>query len=659
MTPSQSENLLTYLKNLSLLEGYCLAIYPSNKASVQGKVNRHLCGTRGIPHLCHKICLPALNVVIDEALISKKSIFFRCPLGLFSFAIPVSEDSCLLCSGMRENLFDLYFYGSEQFEFLKEKQNVHPYEILDQLEKLPVSTEKKVRETMAKVEHLIASFKSGERIRAVDINPNLQSTFINVAEQIKKVDGFNGAKSLFGETLGILLDIPLIVLVLKDEESNCYPIEACWGNFPGASFFNSTNLPFQGKKYSPVTLSEVEVKEFFPRSDMNRAVCLPLFDKEDLFGMAVFFDVSLSVHELALVEILTGKLVDKFREKIINREAQRQKRDIRMLEMIRTLALTESQDDILRLIMEMSAELVEASSGSLMLIDKVSKMLRVTSSLGINPVLARSFSTRMGEGIAGRVAASGAPILIKDIELEQNVGRRNRMRFGTKSCISLPLRFKGSIIGVLNLADKKNNAPFTQADQDILSTFIDQATIILERTTTLKKAILNTITDPLTGLYNLRFIKKRLNEELSRSIRYSLQLSLVMISLDNFSALLEANGRTFINKVIKEAARVLNSSLRDIDMVGRFGESEFCLILPSTPIKEAEFVAERIKRAVEKELDNNDDSPSMESMTTSIGIASFPENGASSSDIINAARAALSQAEAEGGNKICSLASRN
>lgn len=142
MIPMQAERLLAYLKNTTILEGYCLYIYPSSKAVAPDKINRHLCGTKGIAHLCHKICLPALSVAIEEALAGRKPVFFRCPLGLYSFAVPVSVDSCLVCSGMRENLFDLYFYGSEQFEFLKEKQNVHPYEILEQLEKLPVSTEK-------------------------------------------------------------------------------------------------------------------------------------------------------------------------------------------------------------------------------------------------------------------------------------------------------------------------------------------------------------------------------------------------------------------------------------------------------------------------------------------------------------------------------------
>jgi diguanylate cyclase (GGDEF)-like protein len=655
MNPSQSERLLTYLKNTPLLEGYCLSIYPSGKAATQDKINRHLCGTRGIQHLCHKICMPAINVAIDDAMTSRQPLFFRCPLGLFSFAIPLSDDSCLVCSGMRENLFDLYFFGSEQFEFMKEKQNVHPYEILEQLEKLPVSNEKKVRETMSKVERLITSFASGERLQAPDSSSNLDNTLVNLAAEIEGAENFKKASAIFGETIGILFDIPLIALVLKDEESNCCLIETCWGAFSGPSYLFSKNLPFREKRYLPVPLDTDQVRELFPGTGMSQALCLPLFEKEELLGMAVLFEVSLSPHDLSLVENLSTKLTDKLKKNIVSREANRQKRDVRLLEMIRTLALTESQDDLLRLIMEMSAELVEASNGSLMLLEKCGKILRIKSSLGINPVLAKSFSAKIGEGIAGKVAASGSPVLIADIEQDLQLGRRNRIRFGTRSCISLPLRLKGTVIGVLNLADKKSNAPFTHSDQEILSTFIDQAIIILERTTTLKKAILNTITDPLTGLYNLRFIRKRLNEELSRSIRYNLQLSLIIVSLDSTNAVSDARGRAFAGSIMKDIARILNASLRDIDLVGRFGETEFCVILPSTPNKEAQLVAERIQRTLKKELNGMQ---SLSCMTTSIGIASFPDDGASPGDIINASRAALSQAESEGGNKICSADSR-
>jgi len=659
MNPSQSERLLTYLKNTPLLEGYCLSIYPYGNSAIQDKINRHLCGTRGIENLCHKICLPAINVAIEDAMTSRQPLFFRCPLGLFSFAIPLSGDSCLVSSGMRENLFDLYFHGSEQFESLKEKQNVHPYEILEQLEKLPVSNEKKVRETMTKVERLITSFATGERLHTPESSNNLDSTLMNVAAEIDGAENFKKASAVFGEMLGILLDAPLIALVIKDEESNCCLIETCWGTFSGPSYLFSKNLPFRDKRYLPVPLNTEEVRDLFPGTGMSKALCLPLFEQEELFGMAVLFEVSLSSNDLAVVENLSARLAVKLKRNIGNREANRQKRDVRLLEMIRTLALTESQDDLLRLIMEMSAELVDASNGSLMLIDKSAKLLHVKSSLGINAVLAKSFSTKIGEGIAGKVAASGSPILITDIEQDLQLGRKNRIRFGTKSCLSLPLRLKGTIIGVLNLADKKSNAPFTHADQDILSTFIDQAIIILERTTTLKKAILNTITDPLTGLYNLRFIRKRLNEELSRSIRYNLQLSLIIVSLDNNNTCNDARARALAGGVMKEIARILNGSLRDIDLVGRFGDAEFCIILPSTPKKEADLVAERIQRTLKKELITGNGAQNLDFITTSIGIASFPDDGASPGDIINASRAALSQAENEGGNKICSSNARS
>jgi diguanylate cyclase (GGDEF)-like protein len=653
MNPSQTERLLSYLKNTPLLESYCLSIYPSDKISVPDKINRHLCGSQGIQHLCHKICLPSIHEQIETATSTRQPVFFRCPLGLFSFAIPLPDNQCLVCSGMRENLFDLYFYGSEQFESLKEKQNIHPYEILEQLEQLPVSTEKKVKETMSKVERLISTYFSGEKTSKEDSSANLDKILSDVSAEIESVDNFKKASSIFGESLGILLDSPLILIATRDEESNCCLIEACWGTFRGSSYLHSKKLPTGENVTQAITLTDDEVRELFPDVEMNRVLCIPIPGKEDILGMVFIFEVCLTPQDTTLIENLTGKLGDKLKSSIRDREANLQMRDVRLLEMIRTLALTESQDDLMRLIMEMSAELVQASNGSLMMMDKSGKNLRITAALGMSQILAKSFTTKIGEGIAGKVAASGIPLLVKDIEHDLNLGRRNRVRFGTKSCISLPLRLKGNVIGVLNLADKKNNVPFTRADQEILTTFIDQAIIILERTTTLKKAILNTITDPLTGLYNLRFIRKRLNEELSRSIRYNLRLSMIILSISPKADRNIPQVRATAGPVLKEIARVLSSSLRDIDLVGRFGESEFCVILPSTPPKEAMLVAERIQRNVRKELGNI--KQIQDTYSTSIGIASFPDDGASPGDIINAARTALSRAEGENENKICAM----
>ena len=91
MFPQQSERLLAYLKNWPLLEGYCLSIYISDREAAPDAAEGCLCGALGIPHLCREICVPSLKVVIEDALRSRKSVFFRCPLGLFSFVESYSE----------------------------------------------------------------------------------------------------------------------------------------------------------------------------------------------------------------------------------------------------------------------------------------------------------------------------------------------------------------------------------------------------------------------------------------------------------------------------------------------------------------------------------------------------------------------------------------
>jgi diguanylate cyclase (GGDEF)-like protein len=108
-----------------------------------------------------------------------------------------------------------------------------------------------------------------------------------------------------------------------------------------------------------------------------------------------------------------------------------------------------------------------------------------------------------------------------------------------------------------------------------------------------------------------------------------------------------AKDRVHVNEVVKEMARNLTASLRDIDLVGRSGEVEFCLILPSTPKKEGALVVKRITRTIKDKLGNGNNSLNKYYMHISVGMASFPEDGASSADLINAARIAISHVDAE------------
>ena len=186
------------------------------------------------------------------------------------------------------------------------------------------------------------------------------------------------------------------------------------------------------------------------------------------------------------------------------------------------------------------------------------------------------------------------------------------------------------------------------------------------------KLQLASITDGLTGLYNHRHFQDELRKELSRAQRHSDPVSLIMIDLDHFKLVNDQFGHPFGDQVLKEAAALIRSTLRDHDICARYGGEEFAVILPKTHVPGALSVAERIwremaikvYRADPQALSAPDELPGLNiarngrevtvTVTSSIGVAFYP-----SKDVLNAehlvkhADDALYRAKREGRNTIC------
>jgi diguanylate cyclase (GGDEF)-like protein len=253
------------------------------------------------------------------------------------------------------------------------------------------------------------------------------------------------------------------------------------------------------------------------------------------------------------------------------------------------------------------------------------------------------------------VLASGNPLLVNDIENDFRIGYPNRPRFKTKSFISYPLKLRETTIGVINVSDKEHNAIFTEEDLKLLESFISQASVIIERSRSIERTSMLerlSVTDPLTGLYNRRFQGRRMEEELSRSSRQGLSLTVMLIDLDNFKIYNDLCGHVAGDRALKKVADILRESVREMDVVTRYGGEEFCVILPSTSKKESLFVAERIRREVESEGFPGEENLPRRALTASIGIASYPEDGNTTTALINSADIALYRAKAEGRNRI-------
>lgn len=231
----------------------------------------------------------------------------------------------------------------------------------------------------------------------------------------------------------------------------------------------------------------------------------------------------------------------------------------------------------------------------------------------------------------------------------------NRPRFKTKSLLCVPLKLKNKTIGVLNLSDKESGGSFNEADLNILASFANIASLMIERSWVLERSFMLeklSVTDHLTGLYNHRYLRSRLEEELNRSSRGSLSLSIIFLDIDHFKIYNDLCGHLAGDAALRKTADILKAFVRDMDIVVRYGGEEFCIVLPDTSKDDAVVVAERIRHEFEREKFANEENLPMGTLTASIGVATYPEDGHTFTTLIHSADLALYRAKANGRNRV-------
>lgn len=159
------------------------------------------------------------------------------------------------------------------------------------------------------------------------------------------------------------------------------------------------------------------------------------------------------------------------------------------------------------------------------------------------------------------------------------------------------------------------------------------------------------ITDSLTGLYVRRYFSGRLEEELERSKRYKFKFTFLMIDIDDFKRCNDTYGHLVGDAVLKEMARIMKESTREIDIIARYGGEEFAIVLPETDAFGARLVAERLRARIEENIFKAYDEKLK--MTVSIGISSYPNDSSEASGLIEKADAALYAAKRSGKNVVC------
>jgi diguanylate cyclase (GGDEF)-like protein len=222
------------------------------------------------------------------------------------------------------------------------------------------------------------------------------------------------------------------------------------------------------------------------------------------------------------------------------------------------------------------------------------------------------------------------------------------------SYICMPLMTQGENLGILHLRsnsqpipDKAGRSGFTESKVQLAMSVAEHIALALANLKLRESLRSQAIRDPLTGLFNRRYMEESLERELRRAKRKEIPVGIIMIDIDHFKRFNDSYGHAAGDYLLRELGIFLNSLVRGEDIASRYGGEEFIIIFPEASREETMQRAEQIRRDV-KNLNLGNHFHAQDPMTLSVGVAMFPQHGADFDSILHSVDAALYQAKREG-----------
>jgi diguanylate cyclase (GGDEF)-like protein len=316
------------------------------------------------------------------------------------------------------------------------------------------------------------------------------------------------------------------------------------------------------------------------------------------------------------------------------------------------------QQHVAREILDEFRQWVNADSWQLYLVSDDEQFLELIGSEGMRTTPPSLTLRANGAGIIERVLQQGETVVLSQAELGQVNSGAREMR-GTDSLIQavnsvlcFPLKVGPAVIGVSQALRIDNSQAFSSREQETLQEVSSIAALALHNAAQYARAEKLYMQDDLTQLHNSRYLRQYLETELRRTRRYGGQVAVIFIDLDGFKAVNDRYGHRVGSETLREMARLLMESVRDTDVVTRYGGDEFTIVLPETDAEKAFITAERVRQKVAAH-DFQGGSSHTFRLTASFGIASYPECSAeSAADLLEQADLAMYAAKAANKNNV-------
>lgn len=299
-------------------------------------------------------------------------------------------------------------------------------------------------------------------------------------------------------------------------------------------------------------------------------------------------------------------------------------------------ALTSALDlpTILRSILEQMEPFFRPESWSLLIVDEEHRDLYYAVARGTSNEALQSIRIPLGTGVPGWVALHGEAMITTGEGINARLSGDSQ-QLQLHSAICLPLLSKSRTLGVLQL----NHIEPQMLSADAI-TFLyilcDYAAIAIENARAVERIQELTITDDTTLLHNQRHLAAVLPVEIARAERFLTPLSLLFLDLDSFKRVNDQHGHTVGSRVLAELGQVLRGTVRSVDICFRYGGDEFVVVLPQTSRDDAVGAAQRLLQALRLHDFLGAEGLSLR-LTASLGIASFPEDGATPAALLECA----------------------
>lgn len=357
---------------------------------------------------------------------------------------------------------------------------------------------------------------------------------------------------------------------------------------------------------------------------------------------AALFEANLRLETEMRERALAQQELNQQNERMVRELTQRSTRATSLAKMAELLQSCSDLRDIFAVVGGMAPKIFPELRGAVLMLNSSRDQLDVAASWSDCQLPAITFvpedcwALRLGH--AHIVATGDSTAECRHVVAEQ----------GAYAC--LPLMSQGGAIGVVHFQTIGAGA-LSEAIMLMANMFAEQVGLSVANLR-LREALRDqSIRDPLTGLYNRRYLEETLERETRRAVRSENLLGVLMLDLDHFKRFNDTYGHDAGDTVLRETAAFLVRSVRAEDIVCRFGGEEFVIILPMADIQTTQARAERIRSKL-RELTILHQGKAVGMVSVSVGVAELPQHGTTPKTLLEAADAALYVAKREGRDRV-------